>query len=169
MNLRKVGRWGWVFSCSVMLSAVGISTVNAQQQTPPKAAELRIQKPVDTSKFMVEKHEAFKAEVFKGVTLSPSQQMTVLGNLAALGCAPMQHFMQQTRPMPPGLASGDACRANYAGTPQELRALRKILTILIDKNKASDVATFEAGIPKDCPYKELYYYLDLLAQVTGEQ
>lgn len=171
MNVRKVVRWPSVVSLKTMLCVVicaaGIYDVRAQQSTPPKPAELRVYKPIDLNKLMVEKPEAFKAEVFKGVTLSHAQQMTVIGNLGALGCGPMQ-VMQQTMPVPPALASGDACRSNYAGTPQELLALHKVLASLIRKNNASDAAPFEAGIPKDCPYKELYYYLDLLAQVTRE-
>ncbi|MBS0367698.1 MAG: hypothetical protein JSS57_00710 [Proteobacteria bacterium] len=170
MNSCKVRRWTLTALYKATLSAtigmVGISAVHAQQQTPPRATELRIYKPIDASKLTVEKHEAFKADVFKGVALSPEQQMTVLGNLGTLGCTPTK-VMQQTLPTPPGLASGEACRNNYAGTPQELRALRKVLTELIRRNNAADIAPFEAGIPKDCPYKELYYYLDLLAQVTG--
>lgn len=170
MNACRVLRWTWGIVCKAMscavLGALLIPMVHAQQQTPPRAAELRVYKPIDASKFSVEKHEAFKAEVFKGVTLSPEQQMAVIGNLGALGCAPTK-VMQQTMPMPPGLVSGEACRTHYAGTPQELRALRKVVTDLLRKNNASDVAPFEQGIPKDCPYKELYYYLDLLAQVTG--
>jgi hypothetical protein len=154
-------------ACALMCSA-GVSVAMSQQQTPPKPAELLVHKSVDASKFAVtEKHAAFKAELFKGVALSTDQQMAVMGNLGGLGCGPMK-VMQQTMPVPPALATGDACRSNYAGTPQELVALRKTLTSLIRKNKSSDVAPFEAGIPKDCPYKELYYYLDLLAQVTKE-
>lgn len=170
MNPCRVLRWTWAVLCNALscaaLSALTIPVVYAQQQTPPRAAELRVYKPVDTGKFTLEKREAFKAEVFKGVTLSPEQQMTVIGNLGSLGCAPTK-VMQQTMPTPPSLVSGEACRSNYAGTPQELRALRKVVTDLIRKNNAADVAPFELGIPKDCPYKELYYYLDLLAQVTG--
>lgn len=170
MNSCKVRRWIPATLCKAILCAAigvaGISAAQAQQQTPPKAAELRIYKPIDASKLTVEKHEAFKANVFRGVTLSPEQQMTVIGNLGSLGCTPTK-IMQQTLPTPPGLTTGDACRSNYAGTPQELRALRKVLTELIRRNNAADLAPFEAGIPKDCPYKELYYYLDLLAQVTG--
>ena len=61
-----------------------------------------------------------------------------------------------------------ACFANFAGTPAEMLALKKTVAGLVEKNKVADLPKFIQGIPKECPYKELYYYLDVLTQLTKE-
>ena len=115
--------------------------------------------------------DAFKAEVFKGAALSEAQKQAVLSNLAGVGLSQQtapQTMQQYFAPVPPMQATGMACVINYAGTTAELLALRKTVAALIEKNKATDLPKFMLGVPKDCPYKELYYYLDLLAQLTTE-
>ncbi len=170
----EVTKRRWRLQAAVLVSCLSAVAASAQQQTPPRPEAAVVKRPA-LAAAMAERSvvhaDTFKAEVFKGTALSESQKQSVLSNLAGVGLslqtAPttMQQFFG---PVPPAQATGMACVINYAGTAAELLALRKIVAGLIEKNKAADLPVFVQGIPKDCPYRELYFYLELLAKLTKE-
>jgi hypothetical protein len=160
----------------VLLLLLSTQGAQSQQQVPPTPAAPtppRQQMPPPPSapaglaaaKATVAPHVADlanrRATIFKGLALSEVQQTKLLGNLGEVGCQPMK-VMQANIPVPPALVSGEACQTNYAGTPEQLSALRRAVEQQVRQHKATDVPAFTSNIPKDCSYKELYYYLAVL-------
>ena len=158
---------------SAFIGCLGTVTAGAQQQMPPEPKATISRPPLDAARAerKLVPASAFRTDVFKDSLLSEDQKRTILGNLAIVGLslqtAPttMQQFFA---PVPPSQATGMACFANFAGTPAEMLALKKTVAGLVEKNKVADLPKFIQGIPKECPYKELYYYLDVLTQLTKE-
>jgi hypothetical protein len=148
------------------------ATAWAQQNVPPRPEATAVRRTplaAAVAERTVVHPDAFKAEVFKGAALTEGQKQAVLKNMAGAGLSQqiVPGTMQQYfGPVPPGQATGMACTMNYAGTPAELASLRKTVAGLVEKNKASDLPSFLAKVPKDCPYSELYYYLDVLSQLV---
>jgi len=153
----------FVVALPALLCLAATSGVVAQQQTPPTPAQpiTRVSPAAGTASPHMAELAQRKSTLFRGLAMTEAQQNILLGNLGAVGCLPMK-VMQQTMPVPPALASGEACLTNYSGTPEQLSALRFAVERMVKQNKASDVPAFTSNIPKGCPYKELYYYLAVI-------
>ena len=153
-----------------LLCLAATDSVVAQQQTPPTPAQpiTRVSPAARTLSPHVTELAQRKSALFRGLAMTEGQQNTLLSNLGSVGCEPMK-VMQQTMPVPPALASGEACRTHYSGTPEQLSALRSAVERMVRQNKPSDVPVFTSNIPKECPYKELYYYLAVIEALPQSQ
>ncbi len=163
-----------------LLGATRSWAADAQQQMMPPAGALKAIEPAKVAKpplaagkvadrlALVGKDD----DLYRGLNLTPAQSAQLKANLSQLRCLPpgapipAGHTMMQIMPtggslgVPGGAA--DACMNDSIDATQ-LASLRGFLRAEL-KRRNADLAQFDKGIPKDCAFGEMQYYLAIVAQ-----
>ncbi len=164
---------------AVLAAAALACAAQAQQQVMPPAGALKpiepakvARPPVATARVAADRLALVGREddLYRGLNLTPAQSAQLKANLGQLRCLPPGaaipggHVMMQVMPTGGALGTpgGSACMNDSIDAAQ-LASLRSFLRAEL-KRRNADLAQFDNGIPKDCAFGEMQYYLAIVAQ-----